>query len=136
MSEQKHPISELMSTTMQKIREMVDVNTIVGQPITTPDGVTLIPVSKVSFGFGSGGSDFTGKHQKADAPNAFGGGSSAGVKITPVAFLIVRGESVRLLNVDPPAASTVDRVVEMVPEVIDKVTGFLEKNKEQDKEGF
>ena len=136
MSEQKHPISELMGTTMQKIREMVDVNTIVGQPITTPDGVTLIPVSKVSFGFGSGGSDFTSKHQKADAPNAFGGGSGAGVKITPVAFLIVRGESVRLLNVDPPAASTVDRVVEMVPEVIDKVTGFLEKNKEQDKEGF
>lgn len=137
MSEQKnHPISELMSTTMQKIREMVDVNTIVGQPITTPDGVTLIPVSKLSFGFGSGGSDFTTKNQKPDAANAFGGGSGAGVKISPVAFLIVRGESVRLLNVDPPAASTVDRVVEMVPEVVDKVTGFLEKKKEQDKEDF
>lgn len=136
MSEQKHPISELMSTTMQKIREMVDVNTIVGQPISTPDGVTLIPVSKLSFGFASGGSDFTTKNQKPDAANAFGGGSGAGVNISPVAFLIIRGESVRLLNVDPPAASTVDRVVEMVPEVVDKVTGFLEKNKEQDKEGF
>lgn len=135
MSEKNHPINDLMSTTMQKIREMVDVNTIVGQPITTPDGITLIPVSKLSFGFASGGSDFMTKNHKPGDNNTFGGGSGAGVNISPVAFLIVKGDSVRLLPVDPRVATTVDRVIEMVPEVIDKVTDFLEKKKE-DKETF
>ena len=135
MSEKNHPISELMNTTMSKIREMVDVNTIVGQPISTPEGITLIPVSKLSFGFAPGGSDFATKHQKPDADNAFGGGSGAGVNIVPVGFLIIKGDSVRMLSVDPPANTTVDRVVELVPEVIDKVTDYLEKNK-QDKQTF
>lgn len=135
MNEKNHPISDLMSTTMQKIREMVDVNTIVGQPITTPEGITLIPISKLSFGFASGGSDFVSKNHKPGEDNTFGGGSGAGVNISPVAFLIVKGDSVRLLPVDPPAATTVDRVIEMVPEVVDKVTDFLEKKKE-DKEQF
>lgn len=135
MNENNHPINDLMSTTMQKIREMVDVNTIVGQPISTADGITLIPVSKLSFGFASGGSDFVSKNHKPGENNTFGGGSGAGVNISPVAFLIVKGDSVRLLPVDPPAATTVDRVIEMVPEVMDKVTGFLEKKKE-DKEPF
>lgn len=135
MNEKNHPISDLMSTTMQKIREMVDVNTIVGQPITTPEGITLIPISKLSFGFASGGSDFVSKNHKPGEDNTFGGGSGAGVNISPVGFLIVKGDSVRLLPVDPPAATTVDRVIEMVPEVVDKVTDFLEKKKE-DKETF
>ena len=135
MNENNHPISDLMNTTMQKIREMVDVNTIVGQPITTPDGITLIPISKLSFGFASGGSDFVSKNHKPGENNTFGGGSGAGVNISPVAFLIVKGDSVRLLPVDPPAATTVDRVIEMVPDVVDKVTDFLENNKE-DKETF
>ncbi len=135
MSEKNHPISELMNTTMQKIREMVDVNTIVGQPISTPEGVTLIPVSKLSFGFASGGSDFVSKNHKQGEDNTFGGGSGAGVNITPVAFLIVKGDSVRLLNVDPPAASTVDRVIETAPEVVDKITNYLEKKKE-DRQAF
>ena len=135
MSEKNHPISDLMSTTMQKIRAMVDVNTIVGQPITTPDGVTLIPVSKLSFGFASGGSDYISKNHKPGETNTFGGGSGAGVKITPVAFLIVRGDSVRVLPVDPPATTTVDRLIETAPEVVDKITTFLEKKKE-DKETF
>lgn len=135
MSENNHPINDLMSTTMQKIREMVDVNTIVGQPINTPEGMTLIPISKLSFGFASGGSDFVSKNHKPGENNTFGGGSGAGVNISPVAFLIVKGDSVRLLPVDPPAATTVDRVIEMVPEVVDKVTDFLEKKKE-DKETF
>lgn len=130
MSEKNHPISDLMSTTMQKIREMVDVNTIVGQPINTPEGITLIPISRLSFGFASGGSDFVSKNHKPGEDNTFGGGSGAGVNISPVAFLIVKGDSVRLLPVDPPAATTVDRVIEMVPEVVDKVTDFLEKKKE------
>lgn len=135
MNEKNHPINDLMATTMQKIREMVDVNTIVGQPITTPEGITLIPVSKLSFGFASGGSDYISKNHKPGDTNTFGGGSGAGVNISPVAFLIVKGDSVRLLPVDPPAATTVDRVIEMVPDVVDKVTDFLEKKKE-DKEAF
>lgn len=135
MSEKNHPINDLMSTTMQKIREMVDVNTIVGQPITTPDGVTLIPVSKLSFGFASGGSDYVSKNHKPGEANTFGGGSGAGVKISPVAFLIVKGDSVRVLPVDPPAATTIDRIIETAPELVDKVTTFLEKKKE-DKETF
>ena len=130
MENKQHPIGDLMSTTMQKIREMVDVNTIVGKPIEAGD-VTIIPVSKVSFGFASGGSDFTTKNQKPEADNSFGGGSGAGVNIMPIAFLVVKGDTVRMLPIAPPPGTTVDRVVEMVPEVIDKVTGFIEK--QQDK---
>lgn len=133
--EKQHPIRDLMDTTMQKIREIADVNTIVGQPLQV-EGVTIIPVSRVSMGFASGGSDFTGKNQKPEADNAFGGGSGAGINIIPVAFLIVKGESVKLMPVAPPAGTTVDRVVEMVPEVMDKVTGFIEKQQNRDKEGF
>ena len=113
---------------MQKIREMVDVNTIVGQPIVTADGITLIPVSKVSFGFASGGSDFQTKHQQPASPNSFGGGSGAGVNISPVAFLVVKDGTIKLLNVAPPANTTVDRLVELVPEVIDKVSDLLNKD--------
>ena len=125
-----HPINDLMSTTMEKIRTMVDANTIIGQPIQA-EGVTLIPVSRLSFGFASGGSDFTTKNQKPAAANSFGGGSGAGAKLEPVAFLVVKGESVRLLPVAPPPGTTVDRVIEMVPEVVDKVTGFIEKQQEK-----
>ena len=128
--EQKHPINDLLSTTMEKIRTMVDSNTIIGQPIQA-EGVTLIPVSKMSFGFGSGGSDFVTKNQKPATPNTFGGGSGAGVKLEPVAFLIIKGDSVRLLPVAPPPGTTVDRVIDMVPEVMDKVTSFIEKQQEK-----
>lgn len=124
----KHPIGDLMETTMQKIREMVDVNTIVGSPIITADGITLIPISKVSFGFASGGSDFQTKHQQQGQNNAFGGGSGAGVNIVPVAFLVVKGASIKLLNIAPPASTTVDRIIEMVPEVIDKVSELMNKD--------
>ena len=124
----KHPIGDLMETTMQKIKEMVDVNTIVGSPIVTADGITLIPISKVSFGFASGGSDFQTKNQQANQNNAFGGGSGAGVNIVPVAFLVVKGTSIKLLNISPPASSTVDRIIEMVPEVIDKVSELMNKD--------
>lgn len=126
----RHPIGDLMSETMQKIREMVDVNTIVGQPIRA-ENVTIIPVSKVSFGFASGGSDFVSKNQKPEGDNAFGGGSGAGVNIAPIAFLVVKEDSVRLLPVAPPAGTAVDRVVELVPELVDKVTGFIEKQQEK-----
>lgn len=126
--EKQHPINEMMSTTMEKIRSMMDANTIIGDPIQA-EGVTLIPVSRLSFGFASGGSDFITKNQKPELNNTFGGASGASAKMEPVAFLIVRGDSVKLLPVDPPASNTVDRVIEVVPEVVDKVTEFLEKNK-------
>jgi len=127
----KHPIGDLMETTMQKIREMIDVNTIVGEPIVTADGVTLIPVSKVSFGFGGGGTDFPSKNRQPNESNPFGGASGAGVNIIPVAFLIVKGENVRIINIGPPAETTIDRVVDLVPEVMDKVTKFVGKNKDK-----
>ena len=130
MEKKEHPLSELMGCTMEKIRSMVDVNTIVGQPIQTGD-VTIIPVSKVSFGFASGGSDFASKNQKADADNAFGGGSGAGVNINPIAFLIVRGDNVKLLPVAPPPNGAVDRVVDMVPEIVDKISDFIDKQKQE-----
>ena len=115
---------------MEKIRTMVDANTIIGTPIQTGD-VTLIPVSRLSFGIASGGSDFTTINQKPEADNSFGGGSGASAKLEPVAFLIIRGESVKLLPVAPPPATTVDRVIEAVPEVVDKVTEFWEKQQEK-----
>ena len=124
--EKQHPIGELMTTTMEKLREMVDANTIVGKPIQAGN-VTIIPISRLTVGFASGGSDFTTKNQKPEADNAFGGGSGAGMNLAPVAFLIVKGDTVRLMPVAPPAATSVDRVVEMVPEVVDKVTDFIEK---------
>ncbi len=125
-----HPINELMSTTMEKIRTMVDSNTIIGAPIQA-EGVTLIPVSKLSFGFASGGSDYATKNHKPATPNNFGGGSGAGAKLEPVAFLVIKGDSVRLMSVTPPPATTVDRAIEMVPEVVNKVTGFSEKQQEK-----
>ncbi|MGI6577588.1 MAG: GerW family sporulation protein [Eubacteriales bacterium] len=126
------PIVDMMSVTLQKIKEMVDVNTIVGQAITAPDGTTIIPVSKLCFGFASGGSDFSGKNDDQN----FGGGSGAGVNIVPVAFLVVSNGNVKLLPVSPPAGNTVDRVVEMVPGVVDKISEMLgkeKKDKDKDK---
>ena len=118
-----HPLSEMMLSSMGKIRDMVDVNTVIGDPITTPDGVTIIPVSKVSYAFASGGSDFSVK----DGKNGFGGGNGAGVKIEPIGFLIVKDGSVRMVNITPPAASTLDRVIEKAPELMDSVQDFLAK---------
>ena len=128
--EKQHPIGDLMTTTMEKLREIAKVDTIIGQPIQAGE-VTIIPISKLSVGFASGGSDFTTKNQKPEGANAFGGGSGAGMNLSPVAFLIVKGDTVKLMPVAPPAANTVDRVVELVPEVIDKVTGFVEKQQEK-----
>ncbi len=122
---EKHPIGELMETTMSKIREMVDVNTIIGSPIKTEDGITLIPVSKVSFGFASGGSDFQGKNNSGK--DSFGGGSGAGVNITPVAFLVVKDGNVRMINAQPAATSSVEKVVDAVPEILDKVKTMIPK---------
>lgn len=136
MEHKEHPLNDLMGSTMDKVKAMADVNAIVGDPIVAGD-VTIIPVSKVSYGFASGGSDFVSKNQKSDANNSFGGGSGAGVNIVPIAFLVVRGDNVRLLPVMPPPGTAVDRVVDMVPDLVDKVTDFVEKQQEKkDSESF
>ena len=128
---EKHPIGELMETTMSKIREMVDVNTIVGTPIKTDDGITLIPVSKVSFGFASGGSDFQTKNTQAGNAN-FGGGSGAGVNISPVAFLVVKDGNVKMISAQPNPPSGIEKVVEAVPEIIDKVKEIIPQKKDEE----
>lgn len=130
MSEMNHPINEVLQTTMSKIKEMVDANTVVGQPIVTQDGVTLIPVSRLSFGFATGGSDF-GKTQ--NVPKNFGGGAGAGVNVIPVAFIIIKDGSVRMLPVAPPAHDAVGRAVEMVPEMFDKITDYIDKKSAEKK---
>ena len=122
---ENHPIGELMSTTMEKIREMVDVNTIVGQPIMAPGGITLIPVSKVSFGFASGGSDFAVK--QANSPNAFGGGSGAGVSIVPVSFIVINNGSIKVLPIVQEAPSSLDKLIDTAPELLDKITASSKK---------
>ena len=126
--EEKHPISNLMEITMSKLKEMVDVNTVMGDPIHT-DGVTIIPISRVSYGFGSGGSDFSTKNQPADKKNAFGGGSGAGVSINPIGFLIVKdgGETVRMIPIAMPAKSSAERAIDMIPEVVDKISAMIPK---------
>ena len=128
----EHTIVDLMGTTMTKIRDMVDVDTIIGKPITTPDGVTIIPVSKLTFGFGTGGTDYSGKNP-SPIPN-FGGGSGAGVSISPIAFLIISGETVKLLPVSSPVAGPVDRVIEAVPTVLEKIQEFLSRRKKDEDE--
>jgi len=120
-------LPNILKNSIQKIREMVDVNSVIGEPITTPDGVTIIPVSKVSFGFGGGGSDFV---NKTGAENPFGGGVGGGVKVTPVCFLIVKDGNVRMMPVAEPANTTADRIVEMLPDTLDKLTAYLDARKE------
>ena len=130
---EKHPINDLMAVTMEKMREMVDANAIVGQPITTPDGVTLIPVSRMSFGFGSGGGDYNTKYT-AGKDASFAGGSGAGVDIAPIAFLVLKDGFVRVLPVAVPPASTLDRVIDMAPDIMDKVDKFIHRNQEKTQE--
>ncbi len=125
----KHPLGELMETTMGKIREMVDVNTVVGNPITTADGITVIPVSKVTFGFASGGTDFQGKGKQEDRPGNFGGGAGAGVTISPIGFLVIKEGNVRTVSIAPPPSGAMDRLVDMLPGVVDQVKGMMEKSK-------
>lgn len=128
--ENNHPLGDFMSVTIEKIRELVDVNTVIGQPINTPDGITLIPVSKVSLGFATGGSDFQGKN--ASAQNPFGGGGGAGVKITPVAFLVIKDGNVRVVSLDQLANGTVDKLIDMLPEIIDRISAMRKKSDDPD----
>lgn len=121
MAEQ-HPIQGLMYTAMQSIREMIDVNTIVGDPVQSPDGTIIIPISKVGLGFGVGGSDFVPKNGKVseNAATPFGGGAGGGVSITPVAFMVVGNGQIRMMSVNSEN-SVYDRILDMIPDAIDKL---------------
>lgn len=121
----EHGVNGLMAETMEKIRSMVDVNTIIGDPIVTHDGTTLIPISKVTFGFGSAGSDFKPRNSSDSAPLCFGGGGGAGVSISPVAFLIVSEGNARILPVNMPADNSTDRLIEMIPDAVNGIQNFV-----------
>ncbi len=116
-------LPNMLQDTISKIREMVDVNNVIGEPITV-DGVTIIPVSRVSVGFGGGGSDFAKNASAGELP--FGGGVGGGVKVNPICFLIVKDGNVRMMPVAAPASTTADRIVEMVPDTLDKIAAFID----------
>lgn len=118
-------IPNMMENTIAKIREMVDVNSVVGEPIVTADGTTIIPVSKVTVGVAGGGSDFVSKNVNRQE-NPFGGGAGGAVKVTPVAFLIIKDGNVRMLPVSAPANTTADRLVEQVPDFLDRIADFVD----------
>jgi len=124
-----HPLPDMMNSAVASIKDMFDANTVIGDPIQTPEGVTIIPVSKVKIGYAGGGSDFAPKGYPANKANAFGGGSGAAVTVTPVAFLVIKGESVRMMPVAEPASGSLERLVEMLPELIDQINA-LGKRKE------
>ncbi len=126
----ERPIEGLMDTTLEKLKQMVDVNTVIGTPITTPDGATIIPVSKVIYGFASGGSEFNSK--KPDSQNLFGGGAGAGVTITPLGFISIYNGEVKMLNISTYQDSQ-DRAVGIIPDIVDKVAGIFKKDKKEDK---
>lgn len=120
----EHPIQGLMDTALKDIRQMMDVNTIIGEKIVAPDGTVIIPVSKVSLGFASGGSDIPNKAER----EMFGGGSGAGGTIVPIAFLVVSGGEVKLLQISK-ASSPTEKAIELIPELFDKITALFGKNK-------
>ena len=124
----EHPIQGLMNVTMDKIRQMADSNTIIGKPIKTDDGTTILPVSRISFGFASAGTDFDGKN--AANKDLFGGGSGAGVNIQPVAFLVVKDGCVRTIQLSDDS-NTIDRALTMLPELVDKVSALLKKEEKK-----
>ncbi len=144
----EHPIQGLMDTAMSNIKSMVDVNTIVGDPVTTPDGTVIIPISTVSFGFGAGGTQFAAKKDTVTPQNPmFGGGCGGGANVEPIAFLVVAGGNIKLLPISDKN-TPVDKIIDLVPEVVDKVNGtfsgvvdkicskFDKKKKEEPENGF
>lgn len=130
-----HPIESLMKTAMESIQQIVDVNTIVGDPVETPDGSIIIPVSRVSCGFAAGGSEFAQAEDNKGTMNTggqapslpFGGGAGAGVSVQPVAFLVVGNGSIRLLPVDGNVV--VDRLIDTVPDLLERMSGMFQKKK-------
>ena len=120
----EHPINGLMGVTLDKIRELVNSDTIIGEPVSLPDGTTILPVSKVTFGVATGGSDFAAKQSK----ELFGGGLRLGVTVAPVAFLVVKDGNVRTIQLADPNNS-LERAITMLPELVDKLAALLKKEK-------
>ena len=120
-------LPNMLETTISKIREMVDVSTVIGEPMIVGDGITIIPVSQVSVGVGGGGSDYVSKHPNKQE-NPFGGGAAAGIKVTPLGFLVVKEGGVRMLPIAEAANTTADRLVEMIPDTLDKIVAFIESH--------
>ena len=138
----EHPIEGLMVTAMNSIQDMIDVNTIIGEPIETSNNIVIIPISKVSFGFAAGGSEFKGetideytKREKEEAIQyrlPFGGGSGAGVTINPIAFLVIQSNSVRLMPVNH--ASSLDKLLDYMPDLIEKANSMMNRCMQNKKE--
>jgi sporulation protein YtfJ len=127
----EHPIQGLMTTAMENLKEMIDVNTIIGDPVETPDGSVILTVSKVGFGFAAGGSEFTldnGKEESSKHP--FGGGSGGGVSITPIAFLIVNSKEVKMVHLDE-STHLYEKILDLAPQAVDKIQQMMSKNKDQ-----
>jgi sporulation protein YtfJ len=130
-----HPIQGLMKTAMENLKQMIDVNTIIGDPVETPDGSVILTVSKVGFGFAAGGSEFGNANgegnqpqQKQDLP--FGGGSGGGVSITPIAFLIVGTSGIKMLHLDE-STHLYERILDAAPQTVEKIQNMFNKNKNQ-----
>jgi sporulation protein YtfJ len=120
-----------MTTAMENLKEMIDVNTIIGDPVETPDGSVILTVSKVGFGFAAGGSEFTldnGKEESSKHP--FGGGSGGGVSITPIAFLIVNSKEVKMVHLDE-STHLYEKILDLAPQAVDKIQQMMSKNKDQ-----
>lgn len=131
MENKQHPIENLMMTAMTSLESMVDVNTIVGDTVTSPDGTIIIPVSKVSFGFAAGGSEFNSNKLNKFSENGnlpFGGGSGAGVNISPMAFLVVKDGNTKLLTMN--GVSPVEKLVDIVPDIVNKAQELIQKGME------
>lgn len=123
-------LPNMLENTISKMKDMVDVNSVIGDPIITADGTTIIPISKVSVGFAGGGSDYVSKRPNKHE-NPFGGGLGGAMNVTPIAFLVLKEGSVRMLPVALPANTTAERVVELVPDLLDKLTEFIENRRTQ-----
>ncbi|MDQ0975542.1 sporulation protein YtfJ [Neobacillus niacini] len=135
----EHPIQGLMTTAMESLKEMIDVNTIIGDPVETPDGSVILTVSKVGFGFAAGGSEFKidgsqskGQEEGKGSPSKlpFGGGSGGGVSITPIAFLIVNSKGVKMLHLDE-STHLYEKILELAPQAVDKIQQMFSKKNEQ-----
>ncbi len=128
--ENKQPLESLMGVTIEKIKQMVDVNTVIGAPVAAPDGTVIVPVSKVSYGFASGGSSFVAK----SAPNKdlFGGGTGAGVSINPIAFIVISKGNAKVLSIDTPNSTVAEKALALAPDLVDKITAIFNKEEVKD----
>ncbi|KEI10558.1 sporulation protein [Clostridium sp. K25] len=127
---ESHPIESLMKNTLENLKDMIDVNTVVGDAIKTIDGTVIVPISKVAFGFASGGSEFYNKHSKEEVEKyPFGGGSGSGVSVKPIAFLVIKDDLVRLLPIEQSNISILDKLIDQIPKFAD-----ILKNSKKDEE--